>query len=204
MSEYTILQDTSLALRDLLWANFAPDQQIRQLISSPAAIELTNPAEIRQDGSLRLSLWLYQVTENEFMKNQPPVRLANGTEMRTPMALTLYYLVTPNSTLPEANQLILGRTMQVFYDHPMLIVPPSGVPQAELRILFARLSLEELTRVWEALKEPYRLSVCYQVRVALVNSRVESGKERVVERTVEMGSSGKTFDRVVGNEEGRV
>ena len=203
VSEYTILQDTSLALRELLWANFAPDQQIRQLISSPGAIELTNPAEIRQNDSLRLSLWLYQVTENEFMKNQPPVRLQNGTERRAPMALTLYYLVTPNSTQPEANQIILGRTMQVFYDNPTLVVPPAGAPLAELRIVFARLSLEELTRVWEALKEPYRLSVCYQVRVALIDSGQESGGARVVERTLQMGSSGRTFDRVQAIQEER-
>ena len=43
----------------------------------------------------------------------------------------------------------------------------------ELRIIFCRLTLEELTRIWDALREPYRLSVCYQVRVSRICSGVE-------------------------------
>lgn len=192
MSDYNVLQTTSLALRYLLWHEFEPDSQINpQFISSPDAIEFTNPAEIRQNDSLRLSLWLYQITENEFVKNQPVVRMnpPNDTRRRAPMALNLYYLVTPNSTRPDANQLILGRTMQVFYDNASIAVRLPGVAIYELRIIFARLSLEELTRIWEALKEPYRLSVCYQVRVALLDSLHLDGSKRVYERQLDLAAN---------------
>ena len=40
----------------------------------------------------------------------------------------------------------------------------------EIRVILCRLPLEEVTRIWEALQEPYRLSVCYLVRVIRIDS----------------------------------
>jgi hypothetical protein len=46
-------------------------------------------------------------------------------------------------------------------------------------------SLEETTRVWQALEMSYRLSVCYVVRVVLVDSRRSRTGPPVVARTGE-------------------
>jgi hypothetical protein len=40
-------------------------------------------------------------------------------------------------------------------------------------------SLEELTRIWNALSQPFRLSVCYEVRIVLVDSTIEQSAQRV-------------------------
>ena len=74
--------------------------------------------------------------------------------------------------------------MQVLYDHASLTlqIPEEDIAE-ELRIVFCRLTLEELTRIWDALREPYRLSVCYEVRVTRISSTRTSSRGRVFERT---------------------
>src|SRR6266511_1400176 len=165
MSSYLVLQRTSFALRDILWDAIQPIPPIRGIFQSAQAIAFTNPRDTHHDNSLKLSLWLYQVTENEFLKNQPPARPSNGShlnEVKTPLALNLYYLVTPFTLTAEQDLQALGFVMRVFYDNPTIYIndPANGVFE-ELRLILCRLNLEELTRVWEALQESYRLSICY-------------------------------------------
>ena len=45
----------------------------------------------------------------------------------------------------------------------------------------------ELTRIWDALKEPYRLSVCWKVTVTRIDSERQFGTGRVIERTGVLG-----------------
>jgi len=44
------------------------------------------------------------------------------------------------------------------------------------------MTLEELTRIWNALQSPYRLSVCYEVRIALIESEIRQTVSRVMEK----------------------
>jgi hypothetical protein len=111
----------------------------------------------------------------------------NGADTRQnpPLAINLNYLITPTGPANEAEyqQLLLGLVMQTLYDHA--IVPLNNNLEGaleELHIVLCRISLEELAHVWEALREPYRLSVCYQVTVARIDSRLTSSASRVVEQ----------------------
>ncbi len=192
MSNYAIVAEVSEALRSLLWAELEDDTEIHPgIVSSEQAIVFTDPARTKEQSANRLSLWLYQITENEFVKNQPPVRVkpagddpARGAALsRPPLALNLYYLVTPLSDDPKANHLLLGKTMQVLYDHAVVYLRHEESELAEeLRIILCRLTLEELTRIWEALREAYRLSICYQVRVTRIDSASLTVSDRVLER----------------------
>jgi hypothetical protein len=194
MSSYKVIAEVSKTLRRILWEAFEDDPEINPaILDNEQAIVFSNPTQTARDSANRLSLWLYQISENEFMKNQPPAR-ANGhaTLQFPPMALNLFYLVTPFATDGESDHLLLGRTLQVLYDNAnVLLRDTAGEISEELRIVYCRLTLEELTRIWEALREPYRLSVCYQVRVLRVDSQREAGRERVVERNAGLS------DRVV-------
>lgn len=172
---------------------------MRNFFQNPESIAFSNPKEIHGKDSLKLSLWLYQVTENEFLKNQPPARPGNGSpvqEVKTPLALNLYYLMTPNTPNAEKELEILGFVMRVLYDNATIYVnnPQDGVFE-ELRLILCRLNLEELTRIWEALQEPYRLSVCYKVTVVRVDSSVVSQKARVVEANNEYGNVPELVER---------
>lgn len=194
MSDYSVIAQVSETLRGILWRAFADEAVIRDFVTTEETITFTNPTETARDSANRLSLWLYQVTENEFVKNQPPRRIAerdgNGTNSRTlmqppPMALNLYYLVTPFAPQGQGNHLLLGKTLQVMYDNGVVhLHDNTGQVREELRISFCRLTLEELTRIWEALRESYRLSVCYQVRVTHIDSTRETVQARVAVRDI--------------------
>src|SRR5687768_16104073 len=172
MSDYLVLDAVSKALRQILWDEFNADGVIRPIVGSEAAIVFSNPTDTARDSSNRLSLWLYQITENEHLKNQPMLRAAvqpplpppssgrapRQTAQYPPMALNLYFLVTPFAQSEEANHLLLGKTMQVLYDNAIIFLEDAASNIfEELRVIFCRLSLEELTRIWESLREPYRL-----------------------------------------------
>jgi hypothetical protein len=190
MSHYSVIVRATETLQDLLWAEFQHDNTITQSVHGKNEIVFANPTETARDSSNKLSLWLYQITENEFVKNQPPVRANNnGTGsislQATPLALNLFYLVTPFTGDSKADQLLIGKTMQTLYDNAIVSLHSTvggEEIEEELRVIFCRLTLEELTRIWEALQEPYRLSICYQVRVTRINSQRAVTRSRVVTR----------------------
>jgi hypothetical protein len=184
MSSYMIVAAVSEALRQILWEAFVADPVVHPIVGSESAIVFKNPTETAQDSANRLSLWLYQVTENEFVKNQPMFR-DNGHDQAQfpPLALNLYYLVTPFAPSGESDHLLLGKTMETLYGNAIVLLRDAVEDIAEeLRIVLCRVTLEELTRIWEALREPYRLSVCYQVRVARVDSQRVLRHARIVDR----------------------
>ena len=192
MSSYMVIARVSETLRNILWEAFQSDTTTADIIDSLEEITFKNPTETARDSANRLSLWLHQVTENEYVKNQPMVRSnTNGSghdKLQFPaLALNLYYLVTPfaPSGNPGSEHMLLGKAMQAFFDNAIVELHDDTEGEEineELRVIFCRLSLEELTRIWEALREPYRLSVCYLVRVTRIDSRRKMGAGRVKER----------------------
>jgi hypothetical protein len=191
LSSFHAIWTASRALQQILWEAFDADNVLRGIVGSAAAIVLSNPTDVQRDPANRLSLWLYQITENEYVKNQLPTRSTADNRMQMPpLALNLFYLVTPFAGPAEADQLLLGKIMQVLYDNAIVTV--RNVPDndfEELRIVLCRLTLEELTRIWEALREPYRLSVCYQIRVTHVDSERDLGRARVIDRIASIGDT---------------
>lgn len=189
MSSFTVLSAVSSALRSVLWEAIQDELSLQSIVPSESAIVFLNPTETGRGTSNRLSLWLYQVTENEFLKNAPPVRVeASHALAPPPLPLNLHFLVTPFAETPEACLLLLGKVMEVLYDNANIVVRDnSDNVFEELRIMMSRLTLEELSRVWEALIEPYRLSVCYEVRVMHIASRRVLNGARIV--NVEQGYS---------------
>ena len=81
--------------------------------------------------SAKLSLYLYRVVENPYNKNDPPVP-GNGSSLRkTPLAIDLYYLVTPRLGKARDHHIVLGKVLQVFYDRcelqgADLVSPPAS------------------------------------------------------------------------------
>lgn len=195
MSSYKVIARTSAILRQIFWDTFSQDNEIRALVPTQAAIVLLNPTQTAEDTANRLSLWLYQVNENEFIKNRPLRRASNGNGNGSPsgaslqfppLALNLHYLLTPFGQSGQADHLILGKTMQLMYDNAVLLVrdPADGIIE-ELRIILCPLKLEELTRIWESLREPYRLSVCYQVKVTQIDSERLPGHAQILDRVAD-------------------
>lgn len=184
MSGFLAVNAVSRALRRVLWSAFDADPgPLRSLVGDEQAIVFDNPTETARNPSRRLSIWLYRITENEFMRNNAePLGARNDRRRAAPQPLDLSYLITPFTGSGENDQLLLGKTLQVLHDNPTIFVQePLNQVTEELRVLFCRLPLEEVTRIWEALREPYRLSLCYDVRVVRIDSDREVPIERVLQ-----------------------
>jgi len=185
-----VLAAVSGGIRRILWNSFAADPTVRPLVGTEEAIVFLNPTQTARDSGNRVSLWLYLIAENEFTKNTPPLRVAADREQFPPLTLDLYYLLTPFGPSAEADLLILGRAMQALYDNARTTLINTSARVAEdLGINLFRRTLDELSRVWEALQEPYRLSVCYQVRVTRVDSTITTAAHPVLEMSGDYAQS---------------
>jgi hypothetical protein len=185
MGDYTVVADAGQSIINVLWEEIQADPQVNTLISSESAISLESPADLVGDDSVRVSFYLYRIVEDAYMKNQfLSVPGFGGAQRKPPLMLDLYYLVTPMVGAPRDQQIVLGKIMQVLYDRAILEGPDLSGTLAtgnqQLRVVLNPVSLEETTRVWQALEIAYRLSVCYLARVAMVDSRQEQLVQPVV------------------------
>src|SRR5580704_4945042 len=117
MADYTVLSEVGESLQAVLWEAMQADSQVNSLIDSEARISLESPADLEDDDSVRLSIYLYRIVEDPHSKNRPPAYDGRGITQKTPLMLDLFYLVTPLLGQPREQQIILGKTMQVLYDH---------------------------------------------------------------------------------------
>ncbi len=194
MGDYSVIADAGQSIINVLWEEIQADAQVNALITSEAAISLESPADLVGDTSARVSIYLYRIVEDPYMKNRfQSVPGSGGSERKPPLTLDLYYLVTPLVGAPRDQQIILGKIMQVLYDRAILLGPDLfgtlASSDEELKIVLNPVSLEETTRVWQALEVPYRLSVSYLARVAMVDSRIEQFAQPVLARTGTLQSS---------------
>jgi Pvc16 N-terminal domain len=172
MSDYTVIQAVSSTIQEMLRQNItlSTDPQIKNIpidLRSPKDLQIANVSSV-------VSVWLYRVIRDGDLLNAPPQRIAVNQHLTQPLPLTLHYLVTPISPKVGDEQALLGRVIQVLNDHAILRGSDlTGVldhSDEQLRVVLEPLSLEELTRVWLALSEPYKLSTSYMVQVVKIDS----------------------------------
>ena len=191
MSDYTVIAELGDSLVSVLFSELNADPQISGLIDSEDRISLESPADLDNNNSVRLSMYLYRILENPYMKNRFPVEGTGGKLRKPPLTLDLYYLLTPLVGTPREQQIVLGKTMQILYDRAILEGPDLsgslGTSAEEIRLVLNPVSLEELTRVWQALEIPYRLSVCYIARVVIVDSEQQQSGQPIVYRRITYG-----------------
>jgi hypothetical protein len=193
MSDYTVLADVGESLVGVIWQEIEFDPQVNGLIDNENRISLESPADLVGNDDVRLSIYLYRIVEDASMKNRFPVS-GNGAQLRKPpLSLDLFYLVTPLVGAPREQQIVLGKVMQVLYDRAILegtdLVGSLVNSGQELRVILNPVSLEETSRVWQALEMSYRLSVCYTVRVAIVDSTREQFLQPVLQKTSRYGGT---------------
>ena len=184
MAAYTVLAEAGESLANVLWEEIQLDPQVNSLIDNENRISLDSPFDLQDNDSVKLSIYLYRITENASTKNQVPAQ-GDGAQLRKPpLALDLHYLVTPLVGTVTDQQIILGKVMQILYDRAILQgtdLTGSLVSSGQtLRVILNTVPLEELTRVWQSMEMSYRLSVVYLVRVIMVDSLNEQFIQPVI------------------------
>jgi hypothetical protein len=184
MTTFEAIAGVSATLRNLL----------RSRMSSPVQITIA-PPDVTVTGITgeRANLYLYQLSENTFLKNQQiPGEGHPSSFGRPPLSLDLSYLVTAYGTSPDSPdadlqaQQVLGDVMQVFHDFPIitktlhetddpgdpLILDPSLVGSFErLKITLQTTNLDDVTKIWSALPDSaFRRSVTYHVSAVQIES----------------------------------
>lgn len=185
MSNFTAVWAVSKTLQTLLVKQIQLDPQFSKEIpvtlESPKAVRATTGTVSESS----ISVWLYRVVRNEFLLNRQPARPTADRIAYPGIPINLHYLITPMHSDPEMQQVILGKVLQVFHDYALLrgaqLEASLSDSTEELRLSLETLSLEELTRVWSALIEPYQLSVSYSVQVITIDSALEPLKSTPVE-----------------------
>lgn len=119
-----------------------------------------------------LSLYLYRVTVDEHLRHTS--RKNTLTPKDIPLAVDLHYLLTVWAESALAEQVILAWAMRQLYQFPVLdksALSPEANWNAEdiIHVIPAELSNEDLMRIWEGLRLPYRLSVSYIARVVQID-----------------------------------
>lgn len=179
MSDYRVLQDINTQLRSLLFAGLHRNEPVLNDFTTESNISFESPATLRNTPANNgptplLSLYLYQVNQNAHLNNYPLIQVGIGRQEYPPLSLDLHYLLTPLSKVQANNLVILGRALQVLAANPIVranFLDSQLHPlKPEVRIILNPLSLEELTRIWNAFNEPYTLSVCYLVQPVSIDS----------------------------------
>lgn len=167
-------------------------------------VELRSPKE--PDADTHLTLFLYKVIENPFLKNAeefPQTISVNGALVQNspPMTVDLYYILTAHAAqlgAIEAHR-ALSRAMRVFYDHGVLrgsllrtLDADRGLaPDTVLRITLNPISLEDMTKLWSVFPDtPYEVSVTYLVTPVEIQSARTLETAPVVDQRHEQGHIG--------------
>ncbi|NJN18736.1 MAG: DUF4255 domain-containing protein [Oscillochloris sp.] len=196
MSDYRVLQEVGLYLRNLLFEYLRTNDALTTRFTSENNISLDSPANLADVGrpgvaSALLSLYLYQVTPNNHVNNTGYLPAVGGQQFFPPISLNLSFLLTPLNSSPEDSLITLGHAMQILAAHSVIragFFDSRLQPKTpEVKLAINPVTLEELTRIWNAFNQPYRLSVCYQVQYVAIDSiRQPKAGPPVIERLLDV------------------
>lgn len=186
MASDTAIADTGETLVTLLIEELGDSFGKREVV-------LGSPEHVNENDDVRLTLYLYDVSENAYLRNdRPPSTPGARTTPGAPLQLDLRYLLTayPSTGVSDetANTLdqheVLGHAMQVLNDNPVVAgsdLVGSFDDDEALSISIVPESMDTVVSVWNTFTErPYRPSVAYIVTPVVIESAHETDAGRRV------------------------
>ena len=188
IADFAVIADVGETLIELLREN------MKDLIN-PDSIMLISPGDIEGSDTVRLSLFLYQITENAHLKNQEMMNIGSTGLKNPPLTFDLYYMLTshPSTGIQDKTERtkeehsVLGKAMQVLNDNSLLkgsvLRGSLAENNEELRMTLTTLNLDDMTKIWTTFQDKlFRPSLCYLVTPVKIDSSREKQVKRVVER----------------------
>lgn len=188
MARHTAIAEVGETLVGLLRDQLGP------LVSNDDEVALASPESVDAGDEIRLTLYLYRVTENGELRNQRHETPANGhgSVRPAPLALDLYYLLTAHPSVGTGDEtdrtrtqhLVLGRAVQVLAENAVLratdLYPTSLAEDRELHLSVYPEPMEEVTSIWNTFPDkPFEPSVAYVVGPVLVDATGDEPVDRV-------------------------
>lgn len=177
MATYHAIAATGEAILGLLKAARPSDFETSQfLLYQPS--DLQNPNQAFEG----ITLYLYRVAVNTTRRNLPPRTDPDGRRYRPPLPLDLHYLLIPWAKTAAKQQWLLGWSMRVLEDTPILPATLLNHHSSEadtfrlneaVELVCEPLSLQEIVNIWDAFKPNLQLSVAYVARMITIDSIVE-------------------------------
>ena len=178
MSAFTVINDVTVELRRRIYQAMTTAQGVTLGFTSESSNIILSPPQETNEANAKLSLYLYHVGINNALRNQNLLPQAGKSdELRLPpLPIELRYICTPIDD-EETNQLMIGRLLQFVYDESSVStinnVPLGdsfGGASSELRITPDLMNVEQLSQLWNAFSQPFRLSMSFQVDVIAIDS----------------------------------
>lgn len=179
MSTFLAIAAVTGALRTML------DAEIKEIDN--ASKVTIQPPDQSAAANNALNLFLYHIGVNGALRNNPALTTGarHGETREPPLALDLYYLLSAYGkgaadTRDDQAHRLLGCAMSTLNDHAVLLRDELRAALAEakldqqverVRVTLQPLTLEEMSKLWATFQTNYRLSVCYQVSVVLIESQ---------------------------------
>lgn len=177
MANYTAIVDVGNMLVQLL-----KEEMVPEVISGSHGIGLCSPSD---KGDYALGIHLYDIRECEEVRTSGMLNTGWNRQQFPPMLVSLYYMITAYSDSDlkfraAEEQRILGRAMQIFYDHA--VAPPgflvNRISGLDCRIELINPELDEKLKLWNMPDTPYKASLFYRVTPV----EIESARTRSVAR----------------------
>jgi hypothetical protein len=183
MSTYKAIGEVGKSLKRLIWSNISNLDLGTDIGEN--GITLTSPEE---DNNGKLSIFLYNIVEDSYQRNQGMLPVDSRNLKKTPTSLRLFYMITPHlDGVPQDRALrehfLIGKIIQIFSDNPVLRSPFLEGPLAgeTLKLIPNTLSIDEINKFWSIISKskPYMLSIYYEVAPVRIESTCKVETTRV-------------------------
>jgi len=145
-------------------------------LSAEASVVFESPAEIETQGETKLSLYLYQIEQNAWLRNTPPTMDRAGPSSGgsnamaltpAPMAVDLVYIMVPYAKTAELELVLTDKLLRLFYNVGWLQGPllHQGLEQtgnSRIQIVPRETSFDMLRDIWAGFPgKPYKFTKLY-------------------------------------------
>jgi hypothetical protein len=122
------------------------------------------PETVRKETTCQLSLYLLHVGQDKFYRNAPVGGGPGQTNKRQPLSLELYYLLTAFADKnAREEQEAMSIALRCFHERAIV-----KTASEEYTLTMEAQSADEMSRLWQALATPLRLSAVYKVSIVFM------------------------------------
>ncbi|HCO18464.1 MAG TPA: hypothetical protein DIT39_02470 [Tissierellales bacterium] len=171
MSTYEAIGEVGNTLKRLILNNISSINQFKDIGEN--GITLSSPEE---DNNSQLSIFLYNIVEDSYQRNQGMLPVNSRNLKKTPTTLRLFYMITPHldKSMKDKEHILIGKIIQIFSDNPVLRSPFLEGPLTgeTLKLIPNTLSIDEINKFWSIVSKskPYMLSIYYEVSPIRIDS----------------------------------